>query len=446
LACRSQDFVAEKARAIPVINHNNAYAVGSYAALTIGDFELATWKSFVTFEPLLPFSPGDYQSGTIVDEDGNKWPKYSFSTSVRKARERLDERGVTLSLCRRLYTEFRSDYLSNFSLKPGTQKYEHTYEENTLDFDGYYSTLGKIFRSRKTRWFPAIDIAHPDIPQAEPRDLALISREDFFCDDLQQYFSDAVVCLELRLFLEIADPDQKVELDFSDLVDGGYLDKADLPGLFGRFFDLMLRRIALDYEIYGFVLKEDPRVDTRLRQKLEMVTEDQLIDGVLLPLFSRMGFERLRRVGFHGPNEFGSDILPFRRRTPIGTHEYYALQAKAVPIHGTSSRKGNAAEVLSQATQALAVTFVDDLDNERKRVDKFVVACSKGISSAARRVIEDAIESKRAVAFLDQGALIDLIKENLLVQHVLFTDFDQEKASKPKVSKPNRKVRKPCKL
>jgi hypothetical protein len=59
-----------------------------------------------------------------------------------------------------------------------------------------------------------------------------------------------------------------------------------------------------------------------------------------------MRYERVRKVSFHGPSEFGSDILPFWYVTPLGTTEYYAVQAKATTIHGTSAKQGNAAEIV----------------------------------------------------------------------------------------------------
>jgi hypothetical protein len=394
--------------------------MGSYATLKIGDFSLGDWKSFISFEPLLPFSPRDLRCGTLVDE-GKKYRTFGFVTTVGAARRRLEERGITIPFCRSIYTDFRSDRVWHFAVESG----EDSSQDIEMTFEEYFLALGKIFKTRKHRY--PFDF-QPEKKKPDPPEVALVSREDFFREELGQYFSDVGFCLDLRIFLEIAKPNQHIELDFSELVHGGYVEESEVEGLFSRFFDLMLRRIALDYQIYGFVIQEDPRVDTRIRHKLEIASEDQLIDGVLHPLLGRMGFERLRRVRFHGPNEFGSDILPFRRRTPLGTLEYYALQAKAVPIHGTSSRPGNAAEVLSQAAQALAVTFIDDLDNERKRVDKFIVACSKSISGAARRVIEDAIEGKRALIFLDQDKLLELIKEHHLVQHVLFADSDQADA------------------
>ena len=92
-------------------------------------------------------------------------------------------------------------------------------------------------------------------------------------------------------------------------------------------------------------------------------------------------------------------------------------------IHGTSATSGNAGELISQAIQALSVTFVDDLDNERKTLDKFIIASSKGITPDARRVIEDAMEGKRRLVFLDIDRIVELVKEHRLLQYLLFTEL-----------------------
>ena len=52
-------------------------------------------------------------------------------------------------------------------------------------------------------------------------------------------------------------------------------------------------------------------------------------------------------------------------------------------------------------TQAFAVTFVDDLDNERKHLDKFIIVTNKAITGSARQYIESAIEGRRKLIFLD---------------------------------------------
>jgi hypothetical protein len=94
-----------------------------------------------------------------------------------------------------------------------------------------------------------------------------------------------------------------------------------------------------------------------------------------------------------------------------------------VAIHGSASRPANAAELISQATKAFSVAFVDDLDNERKRIDKFVIATNKGITADARRFIEDAIQARRQVVFLDLDRIVELIREHHLTDYILFADW-----------------------
>ncbi len=188
--------------------------------------------------------------------------------------------------------------------------------------------------------------------------------------------------------------------------------------------ETMLRRIAVDYQLFGFVLESDPNVEARLKQRISSLTEDQFLDNVLVPLLERMKFERVRRVDSHGRNEFGSDVKPFRYVTPVGTLEYYALQAKAVRIHGMSAAQGNAGELISQVNQAFAVGFVDDLDNERKKIDKFIVATNQGITPDAERVIAESIVGDRKVVFWDIDRVATLVKKHDLVQFVLFTAIE----------------------
>jgi hypothetical protein len=391
--------------------------VGSYASLTIGTFEAGSWKSYVSLEPLLMFIPEDLVIATEKDEDGEESSTYCFRTTVADARRRLDERGVTINLCEQLFSDYRSDYLLKW--EPSTTEMLH--EANDVTFEEYRTVLAKRLRSRTHRALPGDD--EPTAVGSE----AKVADENFFDEEFFRYFADAAFCLDLRVLLEEAVPEAVVELDLTELVYAGYIDEEVVPNLYDQFFDLMLRRINLDYQLYGFVIEEDPRLRMRLRSRIEELSEKDLIEFILLPLLSRMGFDRLRKVEFHGPGEFGSDILPFRNRTPLNTLEYYAIQAKAVPIHGSAAQPGNAAEIVSQATQALAVSFVDDLDNARKRLDKFVIVTNKGISANARHFIEEAIEGRRSLLFLSIDNLVDLVLRHHLAQYVLFSDWERKK-------------------
>jgi hypothetical protein len=104
--------------------------------------------------------------------------------------------------------------------------------------------------------------------------------------------------------------------------------------------------------------------------------------------------------------------------------EYYAVQAKAIPIHGTSATSGNAGELISQATQAFSIPFIDELDNERKKIDKFIIATSKAITPDARRVIEESFAGTRKLILIDIEKIIDLVKKHRLLQYLLFTELE----------------------
>jgi hypothetical protein len=385
--------------------------MGSYSVLKFGHFALGEWKSHVPLQPLLLFTQEDYHQ-----EPANKrrdWPIYRFTVPASVARRRADARGLTLAACQRLFLDFRADSFWHFSAKSGRE----WRTVNEMTFEQYLSACERVFKKCDNLYSLARDAK-------VNRTIRRAFSEEFFTDDTEYYFYDGHFCMMMRAFLEVVPPRCDVLLDISDLVAGGYLELDDVPHIYDYFMETMLQRIGLDYQLYGFAVEENPSVDRRLRARIGDLSENRFIDHLLLPLFGRMGFQRVRKVRCHGPNEFGSDILPFRYVTPLGTLEYYALQAKAVPIHGRSAKQGNAGELISQATQAFSVAFVDDLDNERKRIDKFVIATNKMITPAARHTIESSVEGKRAIVFLDIDSIVALVRRLRLVQYLLFTPFD----------------------
>jgi hypothetical protein len=209
----------------------------------------------------------------------------------------------------------------------------------------------------------------------------------------------------------------------TELNEGGYLSTLTPKKWFEEQSRLLRRRIELNYQLYGFVVEEDPRLDSRIRSRIQNLSEDALLGLVVMPLLERMGFEGLRKVEFHGREEFGRDIMPFRQSTPFGTFEYAAVQTKAAKIHGTASRPGNAGEIISQAQQALRVSFIDEFDNERKRIDKFVIIASAAVTPSARRHIEESFEGNRQLILIDLDRLVTLIRNHRLHHYVLFADI-----------------------
>jgi hypothetical protein len=387
--------------------------VGSYASLKIGEFGMGEWKSHVPLQPLLLFTQEDFRKELVKDDDGSDVYSYCFETTVAIAKHRIDMRGYDLRACRRHFDTFRVDVFHNYSFETEPE----WLTKNDVSFDKFLTACKKVYKKYKALYLLQVD-------QKAGRNLKRMFSGEMYSDEVGYYFEDVWLLLHIRAFLEIAPDAAKVMLDLSDLVWGQRIDLDGIPDVYDRFMSTLRHRIAIDYELYGFVLEDDPIVDHRLREKIDRLDEDKFIAHILLPLFAKMGFQQPQKVKSHGRNEFGSDVRPFRFMTPLGTLEYYAVQAKCVPIHGTSKKVGNAGELCSQAFQAFNVTFMDDLDNEHKRLDKMIIATSKTISPDARRVIEESTQGVRKIIFLDIDKVIVLLRQHRLVKYVLFTPFD----------------------
>lgn len=397
--------------------------MGASVILYFGDSYASEYGSDLSYVSLLMFTQEDLKIEAEREDEGEDWDTqtYKFVTTVAEAKRRLDSRGINLYLCRQLFEQFRADVLTQYKHTKGSPKVVKEHVKNPFDFDLYLKTLERVFAQEPNKGIPR-PFVYIDEEDDDP-EARLISGGNVFTEESSDFFGDILSWVYIRSSLEVLPPETIVTLDLTELIDQGYLEEKELFSIVDFNMRLLLGRIELDYKMYGFVLEDDPSVDNRLREKIIRLNEDQFINHVVFPLLGKMGYERVRKVHFHGPSEFGADILPFRYVTPLGTFEYYSVQAKAVPIHGTSARPGNAAELISQATQAFSVTFVDDIDNERKRVDKFIITTNKAISADARRFIEDATEGRRRLVFLDIDKIVDLVKKHRLLQYVLFNEL-----------------------
>lgn len=383
--------------------------MGSYATLNLGKFSLGEWKSHVPLEPLLLFTQEDFQEIPPEDEDG--WVAHKFITTARVAKSCMDARGFTLATCRRLFEEFKSAEI----YRPGDND-EYEYVVNTTTFEQFLEACKEV-KGKSIAWY----LFYESKVSEEVQELF---EDGFFDDSIMYYFDDVHFCIMARAFLEVAEPNEVVEFDISQLIAGGYLPDISAEKLYDHYMSVTLQRIGLDYQLYGFVIENDPNVNARLRARIDSFDEDGFIKHVLVPLLQKMGFESVRAVDSHGRNEFGSDIRPFRQTTQFGTMEYYAVQAKAVSIHGTSATSGNAGELISQATQAFSIPFIDELDSERKKIDKFIIATSKAITPDARRVIEESFAGTRKLILVDIEKIIELVKKHRLLQYLLFTELE----------------------
>ncbi len=143
------------------------------------------------------------------------------------------------------------------------------------------------------------------------------------------------------------------------------------------------------------------------------LSEDALIDRIILPLLKAMGFSHVRRVPYHGQGELGKDILPFFKFDEFSQKIFYAVQAKAHKF-----TVANIQPVLDQAKTALVVSFTDPFDNTRKSLDKVVIISSGKLTPDAARVLEDQLQREPRIILVDSVRLLELLARYQLL-HLL---------------------------
>ena len=128
-------------------------------------------------------------------------------------------------MCRWLYEQFRSDWV--WLLNPAVGKSDHI--ENTLSFDRYLDALRAVNS-------PEADAAGaPEEAGAGGgggADLEVLSGIGFFDSDAERYYGDILGCMYYRCLLEVIPEDTFVELEFTELVYGGYVPEDDIEGVF----------------------------------------------------------------------------------------------------------------------------------------------------------------------------------------------------------------------
>jgi len=150
------------------------------------------------------------------------------------------------------------------------------------------------------------------------------------------------------------------------------------------------------------------------KEKLKILRglkEEQLTDDVVIPLLEEMGFKNITKT--HGQGERGTDLI-FYKITEFNERGYTGAQVKAKKIHGSSSKPGNATEILNQAQQAFLCFFPDVYDGTPKNIDKYIVMTSGDIIVSARNLIKDGLERLgcyKTIHFFDGRKLVGLIDQ-----------------------------------
>jgi hypothetical protein len=151
----------------------------------------------------------------------------------------------------------------------------------------------------------------------------------------------------------------------------------------------------------------------QLEAYLDICTEDELIEEVLLPLFRQLGFHRVTAAGHKDKAlEYGKDVW-MRYALPTQHRLYFGIQAKKGKLDAsgvTKTGNANIAEIHNQALMMLAHEIFDPEINRRVLVDHAFIVAGGEITKAARNWLANALDAtKRSqLMFIDRTDILNL--------------------------------------
>ena len=146
---------------------------------------------------------------------------------------------------------------------------------------------------------------------------------------------------------------------------------------------------------------------------LDTVSEDQIIESVLLPLFRNLGFHRITAAGHNDKAlEYGKDVW-MKFILPTQHVLYFGIQAKKGKIDSAgASKAGNAnvAEIHNQVTMMLGHEIFDPEIGKRVLVDHAFIVAGGEITKAARNWLGNKLDAtKRSqLLFMDRDDILNL--------------------------------------
>jgi hypothetical protein len=146
---------------------------------------------------------------------------------------------------------------------------------------------------------------------------------------------------------------------------------------------------------------------------LDRVSEDQLIEEILLPMFRQLGFHRVTATGHKDKAlEYGKDVW-MKFVLPTQHVLYFGIQAKQGKIDSSGApqaRNANIAEIYQQVLMMLGHEIFDHDLGKRVLVDHAYIVAGGEITKAARNWLGNKLDaSKRSqLLFMDRNDILNL--------------------------------------
>src|SRR5215471_8369067 len=151
----------------------------------------------------------------------------------------------------------------------------------------------------------------------------------------------------------------------------------------------------------------------QLTAYLDVGSEDELIEEVLMSMFRQLGFHRITAAGHKDKAlEYGKDIW-MRYTLPTQHILYFGIQAKKGKIDAAGmsrERNTNVAEILNQVMMMLGHEIFDPETSRRVLVDHSFIVTGGEITKAARNWLGNKLDAtKRSqIMFMDRDDILNL--------------------------------------
>ena len=142
---------------------------------------------------------------------------------------------------------------------------------------------------------------------------------------------------------------------------------------------------------------------------LGSASEDDIIENILAPMYSQLGWQRISIAGHTDKSlEVGKDLW-MKYRLPTGHFIYFGVQAKKgkLDARGKSSNT-NVTEILTQVRMMIDHPILDPETNKRILIDHVFIACGGEITKQARQWLGEHLDqqSRRHIIFMDRDDIL----------------------------------------
>ena len=199
------------------------------------------------------------------------------------------------------------------------------------------------------------------------------------------------------------------------------LNSALIRDSLNAFFDDRQRLQIQSTAVPGAITKDLPKTAAwtpaqiayrqRCEAYLNKASEDDVIENILAPLFTALGFSRISITGHTDKRlEFGKDLW-MKYRLPTGHLIYFCCQAKREKLDAAASGTNtNIATILKQVEMMIGHPIFDPDDNRKHLLDHCYLISAGEITKAARHYLAERLDqqARRHVLFVDRADLLDL--------------------------------------